>query len=472
MSQTQATVRIVTICEPLCFIIRKLGHIDALRLKNAIIDFYTCEQISNAKDVLVKYTADLKLDEWKCPPNRRKDSRENVGNKLRQDVEDIFNVLQFLDERKHLDKLPLFVAADPDLLPSTKLTEGDLLGLMNKFRITEAKLDEMRNDILTTMMAEIRSAFSSIVTPLRAEVCDLKKNVQSLAVKIPLLAAEITATAVSHRETRPSLSVRDGSSTRQAPAASPHPGPSLSTNLNDWPSLNDASDMETTSDDGARGTDNDFTTVSSRRLKKRKLVISPHSPANIATSYSNKASQPAAAPGAAAPRAVVPPSQVRKNSKRRILIGDAKSSSIKAASNLQVSKKVYKLGNIDESYTDLDLKNYIESLGIRVVYCSILAPRPKQPAGNRCFRVCVFATDAHKILTKGAWSSGVSVQEWYFKPKSENVVISTDNPNTAPLRQSHAVSMSGEAALRRSVRVTEEGSNAGPLDTSTRHSDG
>jgi len=65
------------------------------------------------------------------PPKRRKDSKDNVGNKLRQDVDDMLSTVTFIDENNVRPKLPTFVAADPDLLPSVKLTDGDLLCILN-----------------------------------------------------------------------------------------------------------------------------------------------------------------------------------------------------------------------------------------------------------------------------------------------------------------------------------------------------
>ena len=72
----------LVICEPLCFVARKLGQIPAKRLKTILFEFYSGEQISSAKETLVKYIDNINPDKWIRPPKRRKDSVDNVGNKI------------------------------------------------------------------------------------------------------------------------------------------------------------------------------------------------------------------------------------------------------------------------------------------------------------------------------------------------------------------------------------------------------
>ena len=51
-------------------------------------------------------------------------------NRVISIVEDIFELLLYLDAKKLLDKLPLYVTDNPDCLPSLRFHEGDLLVIM------------------------------------------------------------------------------------------------------------------------------------------------------------------------------------------------------------------------------------------------------------------------------------------------------------------------------------------------------
>ena len=53
--------------------------------------------------------------------------------------------------------------------------------------------------------------------------------------------------------------------------------------------------------------------------------------------------------------------------------------------------------------------------------CFELKPGPRQPAGNKCFRICIFADDKPKLLVKEKWESGILIQEWIFHPKDPEV---------------------------------------------------
>ena len=50
-----------------------------------------------------------------------------------------------------------------------------------------------------------------------------------------------------------------------------------------------------------------------------------------------------------------------KPPKRRTLVGESTNCAIQAATNLQLKKKVFKLGNIDDHYNEDDVKAYVES---------------------------------------------------------------------------------------------------------------
>jgi len=98
---------------------------------------------------------------------------------------------------------------------------------------------------------------------------------------------------------------------------------------------------------------------------------------------------------------------------------DASSTShFKAAKNLREKKAVFRLGNIADVYNTVDVTSQMETLGIRVVSCFELPKRAFLPAGNKQFRICIFAVDRHILLNCDNWAAGITIQEWIFKPKT------------------------------------------------------
>ena len=100
-------------CELLCYISCKFGKLSNARLMSIICDFYASEEITNAKKILVTCVDKLGLDKWIKPVNRK-----NKENKSKTEVNDILDVFAFVDEGLAMNKLPKYVAANVDNLPS------------------------------------------------------------------------------------------------------------------------------------------------------------------------------------------------------------------------------------------------------------------------------------------------------------------------------------------------------------------
>ena len=125
-----ATAALV-LCNPLCFLFSRYNRLPLKVLKSALIDFYDPVAISNAKRQLLEDMKSANFSE-KLPhvPERRGGETHTVN-----EVEDIFVLIAFLDERKLVSNLPLYVSDNPDNLPSSRLYEGDmkiLLSLLEK----------------------------------------------------------------------------------------------------------------------------------------------------------------------------------------------------------------------------------------------------------------------------------------------------------------------------------------------------
>lgn len=103
------------------------------------------------------------------------------------------------------------------------------------------------------------------------------------------------------------------------------------------------------------------------------------------------------------------------------MIGHSTTSTIRAAKVLSVNKSVYCIGNIDSDYSEDDVKQYVESLGVRVISCfeRKAENKPARFADNKTFRLCIIDADKDKLLCEANWTVGISIQRWVFKPKKD-----------------------------------------------------
>src|SRR5580692_3747958 len=124
------------VSELLCYCRWKFGKLSINSLKSIIFDFYSANDITAAKEILVDSVEELNIDKWPKPA-RRKVSE----NKTRVEVDDIIGVFTLLDESLSLDKLPSFVAVNVDNIPSNRIEEGDIRCILNKLDGMDNKLD-------------------------------------------------------------------------------------------------------------------------------------------------------------------------------------------------------------------------------------------------------------------------------------------------------------------------------------------
>ena len=118
----------------LCYAINKFKKVPVSTLKPLILDFYSSNIISSAKELLVVELE--KFNVTNAPKITRK-HRDGSG-KNGQDLDEIFSIIIFLDENSLLGSLPQFVASSPDEFPSMFLTEGDLNFLFKKIKDLES----------------------------------------------------------------------------------------------------------------------------------------------------------------------------------------------------------------------------------------------------------------------------------------------------------------------------------------------
>lgn len=374
--------RIPCINEPLCFITRKFGRYGIKQLKSLLFDFYSGDVLANAKDVLAGAVASLKIDG--CPKlagRRRRESKDNPEAKIRADIDDIISVVVYLDENKVIDQLPVFVAADPDLIPSLRIQEGDMLVVLNKLAAIEERCAGMQREM---------------------------ESMRSVIVRGPSSDRPAASGAAKHPERRIGASVLVATN---LPSVLRRPDRVLESEISS--AIDSEGGMET---DGER-----FTLAESRsgrrnRAKRQRSSDSPTSPTYASTVGQN---QQGATASAAKKQPPSVSTKVRPAAQRKpVMIGHSTTSSMRAAKSLNLPKAVYRIGNIDACYSATDVQQYVESLGVRVVSCFERTSEKSRFADNKTFRICIYDADKKELLSDSNWFVGISIQRWVFKPKA------------------------------------------------------
>jgi len=151
----------VVVSNLLCFLTNKYGKCAVRQLKSMVVDFYDVSDVCSAKRQLIDDIKGMNLDvNMPHVPERRENH-----NKAVLVVDDIFTLFAFLDENLKLTMLPRYVADNPDLMPSSRLYEGDLHILM---KLIEKMGEEMKD--LKIAMADLarRAQGPKSSTPLRS----------------------------------------------------------------------------------------------------------------------------------------------------------------------------------------------------------------------------------------------------------------------------------------------------------------
>jgi len=140
------------LCDVLCFLSHKFVNTSVKVLKCMLIDFYSEEDISRAKkqllDDVLKIDTDVKFPHT---PNRRDGS-----DRIVREVDDIFAIFVCLDENRLLDKLTRYVASGPDSMPSVRLYEGDLGGIMSLLGQLHDKINEY-GEAIAILSGEVKA---------------------------------------------------------------------------------------------------------------------------------------------------------------------------------------------------------------------------------------------------------------------------------------------------------------------------
>lgn len=134
--------RPLVLCHPLCFLFSKINKYDTKLIKTVLSEFYKPEDITVAKELLLEHVIQLSIDSLSRIPRRR----DSEGRCLRE-VDDIFNIIETVDNAKLLLNLPRFVSDSPESMPSIHLVEGDLRAVMHRFDKIDAIIDHLEGGV-------------------------------------------------------------------------------------------------------------------------------------------------------------------------------------------------------------------------------------------------------------------------------------------------------------------------------------
>ena len=164
----------IVVSNVLCYLVNKLGNVPAKPLKTIASDFFSSEDLADAKDLLLNVIDSLKMNNFPKISRRRRDS----VNKPALDIEDIFTSFNFLDENRLWDKLPTFVATSPTRMPSSGLSEGDLQILLSKLNKLELFMNNSNDNY---------SIYNNSVKEILDTVLQLAATVSSLSSSLEVL---------------------------------------------------------------------------------------------------------------------------------------------------------------------------------------------------------------------------------------------------------------------------------------------
>jgi len=442
----------LVLCNPLCFLVHRLGKSAVKCLKSSVLDFFSVEELSDAKQRLLQDVANLKLD-LNVPhiPERRDGESRAV-----RVVDDIFTMLTFLDENLRLNLLPKYVAEGPDSMPSTRLYEGDLATVMNLMGKIDGRLEEfgtrlaaILNDVQalqarsTTARSEsgyngqvdldVRRQPSSIQPRSAVNNQASQSASQSAAmtsqVNIPQTADQ-PADRTDDEQLRPVL--RSGSDWATVVAAS-----SPIAVGNRFASLE-------TIDDGHTDAQPFTEYLSRRTVKRRRRQFSPEQ-----RQQQQQQHQRQQQPGN--DQQQDQQNDARRRTNKRVLLGKAAHNDGGLAAAKKITKKaVFCVDNIDPSFDVDDIREFVANLSVEVLSCFRAEPR-RQPnetvpiSDRRAFRLCIADSDRDRLLDADKWPDSVTISQWYFRPPSDVRRLGAARPAALPAAGSSTTAVASAA---------------------------
>jgi hypothetical protein len=407
----------IVISNCLCFLTNKFNKIPQKTLKSLILEFYTSQELSEAKELLLVDIDRAKVDNFPRITRHRRDSASKYANEL----DDMLTALTFMDEQLCLGKLSVFVASSPDRMPSVRLCDGDLEVVWSKL----VKLEDMMYSICAANEKYIENQiqYKDMLKHITEQLESLKreeainarkcKHVVMLHKEDESISAAMNENiALSNRANRPADTHVQDFMCETDIANGVH---SLR-KASHWGSIGSSGQL---SDTDPEFDSNDMSKVISRRQlralkRQRSSPDANQGPAKLARDVN---SVNAEAVLNAAPSYVSKASNgtlIHKSNTTAVqrVIGRAEGGSIKAAAVISTPKSVYCVSNIGLEYTVNDLKKQCQDNGIRVLWCFDITAANRS---SRAFKIAIAECDVEKFSNSDIWPRRVFLRQWNYK---------------------------------------------------------
>ena len=390
----QADGRVLVLNNLLCFVLNKYDILDEKCLKSLISSFYTNSDIGNAKKILLKFVQQVKFDR----PFTRYPDRQGT-NRADKEIDDIVDIVRELDERASIDSLPRFVTDETDKVPSPQFNEGDVRFLLNKMDKMEATIQSLQSTVYTLLARLDQKSIGSSqsVINVTRPVSHSAKHHQPRSVAGTVQPSQLGKTTTTNTNVNKSW----------AAVVDEEQGQATSHQSN-------VSEVDMSDNDNQDGV---FTLYESPRTIRKKRRLHERSPGNNQSNENvnnNKISTQSAG----------------KIPNKPLLVGKrsthADPNNVAGLASAGPWKAVFCISNVSQSTTDVQLKKFVEDLGVRVVSCYQVKPRLSQwqrerklQPNHNTFRLYINRLDIEKLLVAESWPEDVSVSKWFFKKQTE-----------------------------------------------------
>jgi hypothetical protein len=413
----------LVLCKPLCFLVTKIGKLEQKVIKTALLDYYNSAEITAAKMQLLQDVANLDLSRSSPHiPQRREGETRSV-----LEIDDIFKVIDFLDELKLLHQLPKYVTDNPDSMPSIRLFEGDLSHILSRMERIENRLENKITGIYSSVAAiahdigVINNAIHGAVEQNWPALSSQQPSTRPSGVSRINLEKPTRTSTVNHGGVEAKNSHQASNVYKQQPQQANevvviHDLP--------WsarcstPARKSAQHFATHSvtNKPSMSSDSELTDHIQDSTDDRPYIVQRSRKKRLGSPKQDEGGQPVITNATRRGPLVIGASTPSKHT----------GSNIKAANRPTIPRKsIFCVGNVDPTCSVEDMCDHVTAMSVRVISCFEAKPRRRRTdneyeeiVDRRAFRLCVNSDDVDNMLDPAKWPAHVYVSEWFFKSAS------------------------------------------------------
>lgn len=418
-------------------------------LKSALLDFYIDEELSTAKQQLLKDFNDVCQGE-QVKIGTHIPLRREGANRAQREVDDMFTMITSLDELLLLSKLPTYVTDNADKIPSTRLYEGDFSVIMNILEKMDGKL----------------SNFGSALSAISRDVCALQSKSSSTEAKVGGVIPKKVTAGLELNIDRIGLNDWPAlpSCSAGAPVMTSYGNPSALPSVDSAPKEVTNTNTVIASTSGVSvgmskatdgylsslqekqwsvlastpvATDNRFAVLASTDDENRddRPFVLPRQ--RSGRSAGKRSRQLSAAKGGQQTNRVPEGqrSQIQSSGrqKSRLVTGQSAAATLGLwAAKKAVKKAVFCVDNVGLACNEDDIRAHVSDMGVQVFTCFETKPRrrPNESADDvkdrKAFRLCTNASDRDRLLNPDVWPESIRVSDWFSLRDKKDQVINVE----------------------------------------------